>query len=374
MNIPNVYERPDYHKLLIIPLALMFLSLFFIPMIPQGIDLKGGALFTVYTGEGDLNAKVTELEERLSPLSPEISVRVFENPSGRGLEIEMQSNPNLDEVEEQLASLKRLDEDYSAEQLRLDALIDQGEENEIREQRAKAQASEQALLSEANYLMEKLGTGTRATNGMDAFAAVDAELQEQKSSFREDVLSEIEAVVPVDSYTSKEIGASLSKFFFSQVTQILLFAFVASGIVIVLVFRSFLPSLAVIFGAFADLIITLGLMGLFQIPLTLATVAALLMLVGFSLDTDMLLTIRVLKRSEGNARQRIFDTMKTAFLMNATTVAAFAVLLGVASILQIQTYSQIGAVAVIGGIVDFIATWTGNAALVLWHADNRGIK
>ncbi|MDP2717395.1 MAG: protein translocase subunit SecF, partial [Candidatus Micrarchaeota archaeon] len=88
-------------------------------------------------------------------------------------------------------------------------------------------------------------------------------------------------------------------------------------------------------------------------------------------DTDMMLTTRVVKRKEGTPAGRAFDAMKTAFLMNATTVVAFGVLTGLSIVLQIPTYYQIGAVATIGGIIDFVATWAGNAPLILHFTEGK---
>ena len=126
------------------------------------------------------------------------------------------------------------------------------------------------------------------------------------------------------------------------------------------------------FGAFADIAITMGVMGALGIPLSLASFSALLMLIGFSLDTDILLTARVLKRREENARARAFDAMKVGIMMNLTTLAAFGVLAAIGYWLQISVYFQLGLVAAIGGgVVDFIATWLTNAPLLLWYAERK---
>ena len=109
----------------------------------------------------------------------------------------------------------------------------------------------------------------------------------------------------------------------------------------------------------------------FNLIVIFATVAALMMLIGFSVDTDMLLTIRALKRTEGEVKERVYDAMQTALVMNSCAIAAFTVLVIVATFLRIETYYQIGMVALIGGLVDFIAVWAGNAVLVLWYAEIR---
>jgi len=187
-------------------------------------------------------------------------------------------------------------------------------------------------------------------------------------------LAAVQAAVAVDSYSFKEIGSSLSKFFFTKTMEVLVYSFILSAIVVLAIFRGLVPSFAVVFGAVADITITAGAMGLLGIPLGLASIAALLMLIGFSLDTDAMLTVRVLKRTEEDRTWRAFDAFKTGAMMNAAVITSFGVLTLVAVWLQIPTYFQIGAVAVIGSVVDFVATWCFNAVIVLWDAERRGIK
>lgn len=95
------------------------------------------------------------------------------------------------------------------------------------------------------------------------------------------------------------------------------------------------------------------------------------MLIGFSLETDCMLTIRVLKRTEDNPVTRAFEAMKTGILMNFCAIGSFGVLIIVSMWLQIPTYYQIGTVAVIGSIVDFMATWLANAIMILWYVERQ---
>ena len=124
----------------------------------------------------------------------------------------------------------------------------------------------------------------------------------------------------------------------------------------------------------SDVIIALGAMGLFGIPLTLASFAALLMLVGFSLDTDVLLTMRVIKRKEGDPRTRAYEAMKTGMTMSMALLLSFMCLFTLASLTHINTYFEISAVAIAGLVGDLVATWLFNAIIVLHHAESTGHK
>jgi preprotein translocase subunit SecF len=135
-------------------------------------------------------------------------------------------------------------------------------------------------------------------------------------------------------------------------------------------FRSIPPSVAVLTGALADIVIALGAMGMFGIPLTLASFAALLMLIGYSLDTDILLTTRILKR-KGDPRENAFDAMKTGLTMSVTGLIAFTSLFVLSVMTHIPTYFEISGVALAGLVGDMFATWGINAVLVLHFAHKR---
>ena len=124
----------------------------------------------------------------------------------------------------------------------------------------------------------------------------------------------------------RAVGPSLSKQSLTQVYYALAFAFLFMSITVFIIFRNVVPSLAVIFAALSDIIIAVGGMSLLGIPLSLASVGALLMLIGYSVDTDILLTTRVLKRREGTLNERAVDAMKTGFTMAAAAIGSMVAL------------------------------------------------
>ena len=76
------------------------------------------------------------------------------------------------------------------------------------------------------------------------------------------------------------------------------------GIVVFITFRKLIPSLAVIFSAILDLVGTLAIISLLDFKLSTAGIAAFLMVVGYSIDTDILLTTRLLKGKMGTVYER----------------------------------------------------------------------
>ena len=185
------------------------------------------------------------------------------------------------------------------------------------------------------------------------------------------VSNAIAGTATIQSFES--VGPLLSSKALSQVYFALAFAFLFMSITVFIIFRNLVPSLAVIAAALCDIIIAVGGMSLFGIPLSVATVGALLMLIGYSVDTDILLTTRVLKRREGTINERALDAMKTGFTMAAAAIGSMVALyLSVRFLMPYaQILEQIAAVLIIGLIADVLATWLMNLGILRWYMEGR---
>ncbi|MDD1774272.1 MAG: protein translocase subunit SecF [Methanobacterium sp.] len=171
----------------------------------------------------------------------------------------------------------------------------------------------------------------------------------------------------------QSVGALLSSRALTQVYYAIGFAFLFMAITVFIVFRNFVPSMAVILAALSDIIIAMGGMSLFGIPLSVASVGAILMLIGYSVDTDILLTTRVLKRREGTINERAWDAMKTGFTMAAAAIGSMVTLylVVVLFIPYAQTLSLIASVLIIGLVADVLATWLMNLGILRWYMEAR---
>ena len=171
----------------------------------------------------------------------------------------------------------------------------------------------------------------------------------------------------------RSVGPLLSQQALNQVIYALAFAFIFMSITVLIIFRNLVPSFAVILAALSDIIIALGGMSLFGIPLSVASVGALLMLIGYSVDTDILLTTRVLKRREGTVTKRALDAMKTGLTMAAAAIGAMASLYLVVMLFipYAQLLAEIAAVLIIGLVADVLATWLMNLGILRWYMESR---
>jgi preprotein translocase subunit SecF len=95
------------------------------------------------------------------------------------------------------------------------------------------------------------------------------------------------------------------------------------------------------------------------------------MLVGYSIDTDILLSVRVLKRKEGTILDRTIGAMKTGITMS---VAALLAVLSAYFLSNSSVIREIMFILIIGLIGDIIFTWVQNAGILRWHLEKKGWK
>ncbi len=170
-----------------------------------------------------------------------------------------------------------------------------------------------------------------------------------------------------------QIGESFGKTLQSQAVLAMILAFIGMAIVVFISFRTFVPSCAVVLSAFADMAMTAAMMNVVGIPLTLGTTAALLMLIGYSVDSDILLTTRVLKR-QGKLNEKLMGAFHTGIIMTSTTIAAAVALFVVSWYGQVEIVYEISAVLLIGLFFDILNTWLTNVGILKWYVLKGGGK
>jgi len=153
----------------------------------------------------------------------------------------------------------------------------------------------------------------------------------------------------------------------------MILAFIFMALVVFIIFRTPVPSLAVILSAFADIVMTIALLNLLGISLSTGGIVALLMLIGYSVDTDILLTTRVLRKKGESLNSRMYGALKTGLTMTLTSLIAVLV-----ALIVIYTFSdvlrQIFTVLLIGLGFDIFNTWITNASILKWYAEAKGIQ
>lgn len=165
-------------------------------------------------------------------------------------------------------------------------------------------------------------------------------------------------------------GSGLSESFYNQLIIAIIAAFILMAIVVFIIFRTIAPSLAVILSVFADILMTLVLVNILGIKMSSAGIVAFLMIIAYSVDTDILLTTRILKRKEGNLNPRIFGAFKTGITMTLTSLLAVIFALIIVKSFSV-TLSQIFTILSIGLFFDILNTWITNVSILKWHVERK---
>jgi preprotein translocase subunit SecF len=143
-------------------------------------------------------------------------------------------------------------------------------------------------------------------------------------------------------------------------------AFAGMSLLVFGLFRTFVPSIAVVVSAFSDIMIPLALMNVFDIQLTLGTVAALLMLIGYSVDSDILLNNHILRR-RGGFYESSERAMRTGITMTLTSIAAMIAMTIVSKLFGIPLLDDIGLILVFGLTADLMNTYMLNMSLLRYY-------
>lgn len=146
----------------------------------------------------------------------------------------------------------------------------------------------------------------------------------------------------------------------------LVVAFLGMSILAFILFRTFIPSIAIVASAFSDIMIPLAAMNLLGIELTVGTVAALLMLIGYSVDSDILLNNHILRRG-GDFYESTYRAMNTGVTMTVTSMTAMAVMAIVGTFFGIDLLAAIGLILFIGLAADLMNTYMLNLSLLRWY-------
>ena len=226
------------------------------------------------------------------------------------------------------------------------------------------------------HLADDLGTDVSTSvvstagsvTGVIIEADIDAEDSEKIQQLQD--LSAEKLGIELDSTNSnlEIIGSSLSQSFFQDTILAVIIAFIFMGIVVFIYFRNPAASGAVMLAAFSDIVVTIAIVNILGIKIGGGGIAAFLMMIGYSVDTDILLSVKVFKRKEGSVMDRIYSAMKTGLTMNVTTIVAISIAL---IFTTSEVIAQIMTILLIGLFVDIINTWIQNVGIIRYYLERK---
>lgn len=166
-------------------------------------------------------------------------------------------------------------------------------------------------------------------------------------------------------------GSVLTSLHEEQAWKAVVGAFIAMAVVLFIVFRHSVAVSIMVLCVALDALGAFGGMAIFQVPLSFGSIAGILMIIGYSVDTDILLSNHMLKRFGGNARSRAADAMKTGLMTAGTTIIVLVVinLLTTAPLLY-----ELSAALIFGVLADLVNTWFLNVGVLSRHIERRQRK
>ncbi|MCD6414043.1 MAG: hypothetical protein J7L23_00250 [Candidatus Diapherotrites archaeon] len=328
MELPNPYETP-YYKYYILIALVIFAAMAFLALqgTRPGIDLTGGTAMTA-----PLNKTIThdEVESFMHAQGVEdVIVRITEDPltGKKGIIVEFTGNKDIIKAE-----------------------------NLLKTDPGKAESIVSEFLP-------------NTTSNLTAAEKVQLAAEHFKDNLRLEFAKFIDVDANDISVTS--VGSSIGKMFWESSERALLLAFILVAAIVFVLFRQPVPSIAVIQAIIFDMVTALAGISILQIPVTLPTIAALLMILGYSIDSDIMVTDKIMKRSYGSTADRAFEAMKTGLTMTGTTLVVLGVLVFFSYFSQMTALFQISAVLFFGLLGDLPSTYLINVVIVKWWTDKK---
>jgi preprotein translocase subunit SecF len=174
-----------------------------------------------------------------------------------------------------------------------------------------------------------------------------------------------------ENYSTETMGSSLGESFYQQMFIAMLLAFVCMGLVFQLYFKNIYGTTAALFSAFMDIFITLGIMTFFGMRLTAGGIAAYLMLIGYSIDTSILLSTKLLKERQDPLEKRLTGALKTGMTMSAAGIVATGISFLFTNNIILK---QIMLILVVGLVMDILTTWIWNAGFLRFYLEKENVK
>jgi len=335
-NFENWYNK-NYKKILIIPaivltLSILYLAFFYIQtgdIINKDVSLTGGTSITILT-----QISAQDLENHLSQEIQDFEIKTISDNSGAQLELIITAK------------------DQDAETLK--ASLEKFLEYELTSENS-SQETTSASLSQ-DFYKQLIVAVILAFFWMAAVVFL---------IFSKGNKVKIQVVI-----LNILFGFFLGNFFLTSNPILSGIAFIAFISYFIRTYiKKSVPAFAVMLCAFTSITMTLALIDIIGMQMSTAGIVAFLMLIGYSVDTDILLTTRLLKRKE-SVNKALFSAFKTGTTMTITSIIAITTAL-IAIYSFESVLNQIFTILLIGLGFDLLNTWITNASIIKWYVQSK---
>lgn len=374
MKLTSWYNK-NYKLLLVIPIALLILSLGYMvyfynqnhDFLKRDVSLTGGTSITLAT-----NISANELREKISDQFPDMDIRTLADNSGRQTHLIITVPDSKEDIVLALES-------------KLNTTLDESNSSIEFTSGSLGQEFYKQLLTSMFFAFLLMGLVVFLTFGESKIIKIYASLL---------TLITLKLTFPTISQISFIFFLGVIGLFFyglyiakSKNKRVLLtglfilslvlyffpyypLIFPLAIICIILYTLYSAPSIAVLISAFADIIFTVVTVNLMGLKISSGGIVAFLMLIGYSVGTDVLLTSRVLRRRNESVNSACFGAFKTGLPMTLTAIASIAV--GLLFVYRYETMlNQIFLIILIGLLYDLVNTWLTNVLIIKWYAESK---
>jgi len=166
------------------------------------------------------------------------------------------------------------------------------------------------------------------------------------------------------------IEPAISQTYLRGAMWAMVLSFIAMFVIVSIVFRHkivgvMLPCVGI------NMIWALGGLALLQIQFSLASLTGFLLMIGFSIDTNILLTEHMLRRVGGEPRERMATAMLTGWMITGTSLAT---MICINILVTNPSITQLVTVLTFGLAGDLVNTWFLNGGALVWYTERQKRK
>ncbi len=204
--------------------------------------------------------------------------------------------------------------------------------------------------------------GSVIISGLKSLTGYGATIQVSSDIDPEDVLATIKSLgIVVKGHSIETVGPSLGEAFWQQVVSVLVAGFLFMAIMIYLIYRSPVPTFAIVVTSVSNILTTIAILNFFGIPISFPAFAALLMILSYTVDTNIVLTTKVLRAKKRGFQKAYKEALVTALKIIIAVIAAMSVMLLVPTS---KVLTDIALILVVGLANDLVYTWILNAGIL----------
>lgn len=167
--------------------------------------------------------------------------------------------------------------------------------------------------------------------------------------------------IETKDFSIQYVGPELGEAFFSQVIYLLSIAYVLIFFANYFIYRKIAIALTIILSSLADIIYVFGVTILLGIPITFAGFTSLLLVIAYTIDTNILLSTKILSEKI----EEFYSTYKKTLITGITVTAGLVVSMIIVLVFSnSKLLNNIATILLIGQLADLINTYILNAGLI----------